>query len=459
MFRLFLRDMSERKAYEGQLVRNALFDPLTGLPNRALLVDRLSGAIGRLSRLAGLLAVLFIDVDRFKIVNDSLGHHAGDDLLLQLAGRLRSVLRPADTVARFGGDEFVVLCEALDSEREAMTLAERVHGVFVRPFALTGHQGRDIYASASVGVALANGSATTAEALVRDAGTAMHHAKEQGGGRAEVFDVETRRRSVAHLETESQLRRALERSELGVYYQPVVDLTGRLQKVEALVRWAHPSGRVALPDEFVPLAEQTGLIVAVGETVLRMACKQTAQWRRDHATLARLGVAVNISGAQLRPADAVERMVSIIEDAGLPPGALTLEITESVLMDERTGAGNKLAALRSLGVRLAIDDFGTGYSSLLYLRRYPLDMLKIDRSFVAGLVDNPEDAAIVDAVVKLGHSFGLVIVAEGVETAEQLSLLCNLECDMAQGYFWGRPLPPDRLLDKVLVPPPQRVER
>jgi diguanylate cyclase (GGDEF)-like protein/PAS domain S-box-containing protein len=450
LFRLFVRDLSERKAYEDQLVRNALFDSLTGLPNRALLMDRLGGAIGRLSRLAGLLAVLFIDVDRFKIVNDSLGRRAGDDFLVQLGHRLRAVLRPADTVARLGGDEFVVLCESLDGEREAMALAERVHGVLARPFALAGHHGQEIYASVSVGVALTNGAGTTSEALVREAEIAMRRAKEQGGGRAEVFDAESQRRSIAHLETEAQLRRALERSELCVYYQPMVDLAGELQEVEALVRWAHPSGRVALPSEFVPLAEETGLIVAVGELVLRMACDQAAQWRRTDPRLARLRVSVNVSTAQLRRADAVERMVSIIEATGLPPSALTLEITESVLMDEKAGAGSKLATLRSLGVRLAIDDFGTGYSSLLYLRRYPLDILKIDRSFVAGLVDNPEDAAIVDAVVRLGHSFGLLTVAEGVETAEQLALLHTLECDMVQGYLWGRPEPPELLLDHVL---------
>ena len=453
LFRLFVRDLSERKAYEDQLVRDALFDPLTGLPNRVLLVDRLGGAIGRLSRLAGLVAVLFIDVDRFKIVNDSLGRRAGDDFLVQLGHRLRAVLRPADTVARLGGDEFVVLCESLDGEREAMALAERVHGVLAGPFTLSGHHGQEIYASASVGVALADGAATSSEALVREAEIAMRRAKEQGGGRAEVFDAESQRRSIAHLETEAQLRRALERSELCVYYQPMVDLAGELREVEALVRWAHPSGRVALPTEFVPLAEETGLIVAVGELVLRMACEQAEQWRRGDPRLAKLGVSVNVSSAQLRRADAVERMVSIIEATGLPPSALTLEITESVLMDEKAGAGSKLAALRSLGVRLAIDDFGTGYSSLVYLRRYPLDILKIDRSFVAGLVDNPEDAAIVDAVVRLGHSLGLLTVAEGVETAEQLALLHNLRCDMGQGYLWGRPEPPEHLLDHVLGVP------
>jgi diguanylate cyclase (GGDEF)-like protein/PAS domain S-box-containing protein len=447
---LFLRDLSERKAYEGQLVRDALFDPLSGLPNRALLVDRLGGALGRLSRVAGLLAVLVVDVDRFKIVNDGLGQRAGDDLLVQFGQRLRSVLRPADTVARVGGDEFVVLCEALDGEREAIALAERVQGVLAKPFVVAGYQGQEVYVSASVGVALATSSAVAAEDIVREAEIAVGRAKEHGGGWVEVFDAESQRRSVAHLEIEAQLRRALERSELCVYYQPMVDLTGQLQDVEALVRWVHPSGRLALPSEFVPLAEETGLIVPVGEMVLRMACEQAVQWRLAYPELSGLGVSVNVSGAQLRRADAVERMASIIEDSGLPPGALTLEITESVLMDERTGAPGKLASLRSLGVRLAMDDFGTGYSSLLYLRRYPLDVLKIDQSFVAGLVDNPEDAAIVDAVVRLGHSLGLKTVAEGVETAEQLELLHRLHCDMGQGYFWGRPLPPERLVGYAL---------
>ena len=453
-WRLFVRDLSERKAYESQLIRNALFDPLTGLPNRALLLDRLSGAVRRLSRVAGLLAVLFIDVDRFKHVNDSLGHSSGDDFLVELSQRIRYVLRPADTVARFGADEFVVLCEALEGEREAMALALRIEGIFATPFVLDGPPGREVYASASVGISLAKDASTNAETLVRDAGTAMHRAKEHGGGHAEVFDAEIRRRSIAHLETESELRRALEREELCLYYQPVVDLTGRLDKVEALVRWAHPSGRVALPMEFVPLAEETGLIVPLGDSVLEMACHQVAQWRDDYPSLSELQVSVNISSAQLRAKDAVERMATIVDRTGLSHDALILEITETVLMDERTGAANKLAALRSLGVRLAVDDFGTGYSSLLYLRRYPLDMLKIDRSFVAGLVDNPEDATIVDAVVRLAHSFGLQTVAEGVETADQLRLLRSLGCDMGQGHFWGRPLPPETLLSRLLADGP-----
>jgi diguanylate cyclase (GGDEF)-like protein/PAS domain S-box-containing protein len=450
-FPVFVRDLSERKAYESQLVRNALFDPLTALPNRALLVDRLSGALRRLSRVAGLLAVLFIDVDRFKHINASLGHRAGDDFLVEFAHRIRAVLRPADTVARLGADEFVVLCEALENEREAMALAGRLGAVLAMPFVLQGAVPREVYASASVGIALASDAAIDAEALVRDAGTAMNRAKEQGGGHAEVFDAEARHRSLAHFQVESELRRALEHGELCLYYQPVVDLTGRLEKVEALVRWAHPTGRVVLPGEFVPVAEATGLIVPLGEAVLHMACEQVHRWRRQQPALAHLGVAVNISSAQLRSPDAVHKLASIAQGTGLPLGALILEITESVLMDERTGAVAKLAALRSLGVRLAVDDFGTGYSSLLYLRRYPLDMLKIDRSFVAGLVDNPEDATIVDAVVRLGHSFGLQTVAEGVETAEQLRLLRGLGCDMGQGHFWARPLPPETLLSQLLA--------
>ncbi len=449
--RLFVRDLSERKAYESQLVRSALFDPLTGLPNRALLIDRLSGAVRRLSRVPGLLAVLVIDVDRFKHINDSIGHGAGDEFLVQFGQRVRSVLRPSDTVARLGADEFVVLCEALDGEREAMAVALRIEGVLSTPFVLGDRPAREVYASAAVGIALATAASVDAEGLVRDAGTAMHRAKEHGGGHAEMFDAETRRRSIANFETESELRRALERGELSLYYQPVVDLTGRLDKVEALVRWERPSGRVALPAEFVPLAEETGLIVPLGEAVLEMACEQVGRWRREHAELADLGVAVNVSSVQLRSRETVERMAAIIRSADLPAGALILEITESVLMDERSGAVHKLADLRSLGVRLAVDDFGTGYSSLLYLRRLPLDMLKIDRSFVAGLVDNPEDATIVDAVVRLGHSFGLQTVAEGVETADQLRLLRSLGCDMGQGHFWGRPLPAETALSLLLA--------
>ncbi len=451
LVRLFVRDLSERKAYEGQLVRSALFDPLTGLPNRALLLDRLSSAVRRLGRAGGLLAVLFIDVDRFKHINDSIGHTAGDEFLVQFGQRVRSVVRPSDTVARLGADEFVVVCEGLDDEREALAVAARTEAVLATPFVLGERPPREVYASAAVGVAMARDAAVEAEALVRDAGTAMHRAKEHGGGHAEVFDAEIRRRSIAHFETESELRRAMERGELSLYYQPVVDLTGRLEKVEALVRWVRPSGKVALPAEFVPLAEETGLIVPLGEVVLQMACEQVVRWRNEHSQLSELGVAVNVSSVQLRSPASVDRMAGIIRDGGLPPGALILEITESVLMDERSGAANRLADLRELGVRLAVDDFGTGYSSLLYLRRYPLDMLKIDRSFVAGLADNAEDATIVDAVVRLGHSFGLQTVAEGVETVDQLKLLRSLGCDLGQGHFWGRPLPPETVLSLLLA--------
>jgi len=448
---LFVRDLSERKAYEDQLVHNALIDPLTGLANRALLVDRLSGAVRRLGGSPGLLSVLFIDIDRFKHINESISRRAGDELLVQVAERVRSVLRPSDTAARFGADEFVVLCEALSGEHEAMAVALRVEGVFSAPFVLGHSPGREVYISAASGIALAGDPGTDAEDLVRDAETAMRRAKQHGGGRAELFDAEVRSRSMAYLETESELRRALERRALSLYYQPVVDLTGKLVKVEALVRWVQPSGRVALPAEFIPLAEETGLIVPLGEVVLQMACDQLGRWRSEHPRLAELGVSVNLSGAQLRPQGALERIVAIIERAGLPIGSLILEITESVLMDESTGAGNKLATLRSAGALLAVDDFGTGYSSLLYLRSYPLDMLKIDRSFVSGLADNPEDAAIVDAVVKLGHSFGLQTVAEGVETLEQLARLRSLGCDLGQGYFWSRPLPPEDLVPLLLA--------
>lgn len=432
--RAFVRDISDRKRYESQLVERVVTDQLTGLPNRVLLQDRLRSALARLPRSDGKLAVLWIDLDRFKLVNDGLGHSVGDLLLTEVARRIRLALRPFDTVARFGGDEFVVLCDETD-EHEAVRVAERILRALDSPLSL---KGREIAVSASIGITIVDDPDADPESVLSDADAAMYRAKDLGRGRAELFNHAMRERSLARLELESQLRHALAGDELRVFYQPIVDTTTEeLVGVEALVRWQHPQRGLLPPSDFIDLAEETGLIVPLGKWVLQTACRDTLSWGSDTA----VQVSVNLSGRQMAQPDVVEMITDILRQSGLPPERLCLEITETALMEDTAGAVVVLDRLSSLGVRLAVDDFGTGYSSLLRLRRFPVSVLKLDRLFVSGLGRNPDDAAIVRATADLARALGIVALAEGVEQRDQLDLLKGMGCSLAQGYLWSRPVP------------------
>jgi diguanylate cyclase (GGDEF)-like protein/PAS domain S-box-containing protein len=433
------RDISERKQAEIELSHAALHDTLTGLPNRALFLDRLGLALRRTERRSGSVAVLFCDLDRFKVVNDSLGHDAGDRLLVDVAGRIVTALRPADTVARFGGDEFTILCEDIAGEIEAATIAQRIVDVFRDPFLL---EDGEVFLATSVGIAIARGNDDRAEDLIRDADAAMYRAKERGKGPSEIFDEAMRADAVARLETESALRRAVERGELRLHYQPEVDLaTGAVRGFEALVRWDHPARGLLGPNAFIPLAEETGLIVPIGEWVLREAATEAARWAT--ASSEPLTLSVNLSARQLAQQDLVAMVRRAMAETGIDPATLCLEITESAVMESGSATTAQLRALKSLGIRLAIDDFGTGFSSLAHLRRFPVDVLKIDGTFVAGLGHEPQDASIAAAVISLAHALGLDTVAEGIETEEQLTILRSLGCDLGQGYLFGRPAPID----------------
>ncbi len=442
-----LRDISERKAFEERLEHQATHDPLTGLPNRTLLLDRLNMAVARARRHQSTLAVLFLDLDHFKVVNDSRGHTLGDRLLAQIANRLTRALRPDDTVARFGGDEFVILSEDLDDDAHAIEAAERIQRVLEDVFTIDG---TEIYVAASVGIsffhrdpqAANTDEEVTPEVLLREADAAMYRAKERGRGQVTVFDETLRSRNVRRLDIETSLRRALEGDELQVHYQPILDLTtGRVRHLEALVRWRHPERGLLLPAEFVPIAEETGLIVPLGRSVLETACRDLARWRREHPTLSEVSVSVNISGRQLADRGLVEDLEAVIRSTGVEPESIVLEITESLLMDDVEFSHQTLARLKRLRVQLAVDDFGTGYSSLSYLRSFPVDLLKVDRSFVAGLGAEGGDEAIVAAIIRLAHTLGLEAVAEGVETPAQLARLRALGCNLAQGFYLARPMP------------------
>ncbi len=436
----------ERKAFEDRLAHQSMHDPLTGLPNRLLFLDRLGLAVARCRRTRSQVAVLFLDLDRFKNVNDGLGHDAGDELLVAVARRLEAMLRPGDTVARFGGDEFTILCEDLPAESAAersMEIAHRLLGVVSQPFVV---RGTDTFVGASIGIAHASNGDERPEELLRNADAAMYHAKEGGRGRVDVFDETMRARALARHATENALHRALERGELRVFFQPVVALAdARCVGAEALVRWQHPERGLIAPAEFVPLAEETGLVGELGAWVLAEAASHAAKWQigRDRGFL----VSVNLSARQLAQPDLAERAAEVIDRTGVDPSNLCFEITESVLMDDADSVISVIERVRDLGVRLAIDDFGTGYSSLGYLKRFPIDIVKIDRSFVAGLGTDAGDVAIVSAVIGLAHALGLRVVAEGVETEEQLSELVMLGCDEAQGYFFAPPQPVQDLQD------------
>jgi diguanylate cyclase (GGDEF)-like protein/PAS domain S-box-containing protein len=440
-----------RQSAESKVRHQALHDPLTGLPNRSLLLDRLDHWAHRAERDRSTAAVLFVDLDNFKVINDALGHDHGDRLLCAVADRLQQVLRPSDTIARVGGDEFVVFCEDIPSEHEALQMVDRLVRALDAPFDLGG---QPQHATASVGIALGDG-ALEPEVLIRNADVAMYRAKERGRARYELFDDEMRERSVSWLETEGELRCALERGELHNVYQPIVSpRDGSIVGFEALVRWHHPTRGVVSPAEFIPVAEQSGLIVPLGRMVLERACAEAVRWNRDRASAGRepLRVAVNFSPRQLSHPRAFETIFETLDRAGLEPGLLCVEITESALVEDAAATAAILDRLKELGVRLALDDFGTGYSSLTYVRRFPIDTLKIDRSFIDGIVGSSEDEAIVTAVLSMGRALGVHVVAEGVETEEQASRLRTLGCMLAQGYLFSRPVAPEAV-DALLAAP------
>jgi diguanylate cyclase (GGDEF)-like protein/PAS domain S-box-containing protein len=435
------RDITERKQAEAALEHQALHDSLTDLPNRLLFLDRLDHAMARAERDKDAApAVMFLDLDRFKLVNDGLGHDAGDELLAAVAARLRESLRPGDTVARFGGDEFVLLFESVPDRARAEDVASRVLTCFAAPFSVAGE---DLTISASVGVALYDSTHTAAE-LVRDADAAMYRAKAQGRGRMQMFDVATREHELQRVHTENALRSAIDNDELRVFYQPIFDLSDlRMVGVEALVRWQHPTRGLLPPSEFIDVAEDSGLIVPLGAWVLAESCRQVVEWNRDLPDDRPISLSVNVSARQLGEPGLVDTVRNTLRDACIDPSTVDiwLEVTETLVLRDPETAAARLAELRALGVRLAVDDFGTGYSSLSYLRRFPVSALKIDRAFVAGLGHSDEDEAIVLAMVHLAHALDIRVVAEGVETQLQLSRLRDIGCDFAQGYLLQVPLP------------------
>jgi diguanylate cyclase (GGDEF)-like protein/PAS domain S-box-containing protein len=433
-----LADALERQAIEDDIRHRALHDDLTGLPNRALFLDRLEHALANLRRHRAMAAILFLDLDHFKLVNDSLGHHVGDELLAAVAPRLSQAVRAADTVARFGGDEFGILFEDIADERDATHMAERVAAAFSTPFVLGGSEH---FVSASIGIALARGGELPQD-LVRDADAAMYRAKERGRARYELFDEVMRGRAIARLTVENDLRRALERDELRLEYQPMVSLTdGSVRSVEALVRWEHPDRGRVMPSEFLPIAEGNGLIEPIGRWVLEQACRQAGHWYLARPDEAPVGIAVNLSALQIARAELPELVLSSLHSSGVDPACLSLEIKESAMLGGFDALHEALDALKALGVRLVLDDFGMGYSSLTYLSRLPVDAVKVDRSFVDGLGADGRDTAITDAIIAMGRALSLEVIAEGVETEVQAETLLRLGCRVAQGYHFCRPVP------------------
>jgi diguanylate cyclase (GGDEF)-like protein/PAS domain S-box-containing protein len=451
-----VRDVTERKAYEGELMRKALYDGLTGLPNRALILEHLRAALTRLSRQPSKLGVIVLDIDRFRSVNESLGRGAGDRLLVAVAQRLRGAVRPMDTVARLASDEFAVLCEGLTGPDEIQVVADRIQRAFSTPFRLDR---LEVPATSSIGAVVTEDGFDAPDGLLRDAEAALYESKTRGGGRFVLFDERLRGKAAHLLRLETDLRRALAGGGLFLSFQPTVSISDQyVAGVEALVRWHHPTLGPVSPGEFIPVAEQTGLVEQLGEWVLRQACRQLAAWTAECDRNPPLSLAVNVSGRQLSQSDFPDIVARILHETRVDPKSVCLEITESVLMDDVDAAIRALWALKSLGVRIAVDDFGTGYSSLSYLQRLPIDALKVDRSFVDGLGREPEARSIVSAIVSLATALELSTVAEGVERGEQLAMLRDLGCDQAQGFYLARPSTPEAvaaLLDADALFPEQ----
>jgi len=452
-----LKDITELKQAQEKLAHDAFHDSLTNLPNRALFLDRLERTVARAKRHKDYkFAVLFIH--RFKIVNDSLGHHAGDELIIQFSKRILNSLRledmisrPAapyslvngwttkdDTLARLGGDEFTVLLDDLRNPTDSIRVASRIQQSFTEPFLIAG---QEVFTTASIGIAASSQSYSCAADVLRDADIAMYRAKAQGKARCEVFDQATHDQAVGRLKLETDLRRALGREEFRVYYQPIVSLaSGNIAGFEALVRWERPGVGIVPPGEFIGVAEEMGLIVFIGNWVLRKACEQAHRWHLSNPGEPLLTMSVNVSGREFRQADIVEQIEKILRETHVDPTAIKLEVTETVTMDNAERTIRVIKGLKNLGIRLSIDDFGTGYSSLSYLRRFPMDTLKIDRSFVQNLSNNPENLEIVRTIMSLARNLGMDVVAEGAETADEIEQLKVLGCDFGQGYFFFRPM-------------------
>jgi len=442
------RDVSERKAFESQLRHQAFHDPVTNLANRALFTDRVEHALARMTRDAGGIAVLFIDLDEFKVINDSLGHAAGDGVLRDVGARLLQCVRTMDTVARFGGDEFAILLEDTDQDRELAEIADRIFQSFQAAITVDD---KEVFIGASMGIAVVDGEdamTSAADELLRNADVAMYMAKREGKGRYCLFQPEMHANVVKRLELKGALQRAIERNEFELYYQPIMTLTPRrVAGFEALLRWHHPERGMILPGDFIPVAEETGLIGRLGEWVLAEACRHACFLQGLFPSQPPLTMSVNLSVKQLQNPMLVEDVATVLEESGLEPACLTLEITESVLVTDTDATIVKLHALKELGIKLAVDDFGTGYSSLSYLNRFPVDALKIDRSFVDGIEDDVESSALAAAIIKIGETLNLHTIAEGIETEGQLARLQDLGCALGQGYNFARPMDLDKAVE------------
>jgi diguanylate cyclase (GGDEF)-like protein/PAS domain S-box-containing protein len=434
-----IQNITDRKEAEERLLHDAFHDALTSLPNRALLMDHLKLALARSQRSEkSMFAVIYLDLDRFKVINDSLGHMIGDQLLVGIARRLENILRPGDTIARLGGDEFTILLEDIQDRGYVIQIAERIQNEISAPFSLSG---REVFTTVSIGIAISSKDYKQTEDILRDADTAMYRAKALGKARYEIFDVGMHDQATKLLQVETDLRRALEREEFFVFYQPIMSLaTGELRGFEALVRWRHPQRGFISPVEFIPVAEETGMIIQIGEYVLREACRQMQKWHVVLPSDPPLFISVNLSVKQFSQPDLVEKVASILAETNLNAKHLKLEITESAVMENVEDATELLTRLRALGLQISMDDFGTGYSSLSHLRRFPIDTLKIDRSFVTQMSEDGENAEIVRTIVGLAQNLGMDVVAEGVETPDQIVTLKALGCEYGQGYFFSKPL-------------------
>ena len=440
----YLVDITARKELEEQLSHQAVHDTLTGLANRVLLRDRVTNALERRERHGGAVAVLFVDIDDFKTVNDSLGHQAGDALLVEAAVRLGDAVRPGDTPARFGGDEFAVLLEDCAGVAEATAVTKRIARAFSEPFVIDG---RDVVVGASVGIAVEDGRGATADELLRDADVAMYRAKDAGKGRAETYEPSMRAEAVLRFERTSELRRACDEGEFSLRYQPIVSLqSGAITGLEALVRWEHPRWRELAPRDFVPLAEETGLIVPLGEWVLESVCRASQTWAIGKSGRRVDWLSANVSLRELQETDYTTRVAHILKKSGVEPGTILLEVTESAVMTNLEGMIEKLNELRAMGVRVAVDDFGTGHSSLEYLGRLPIDMVKVASPFIEGLGRRESDDELARAILHLGDTVGIETVAEGVQRSEQRDQLLALGCQLGQGYFFSEPLAEDEVL-------------